>query len=146
VESRPDPFSSGTIGPGCLSTVLTALSCAESFSTSGRGSKGNTRLKLIKDAGVGTPPETVDVTVQSYDSSHAPISSSPPDTAAPSHVVTLAKLTSGGTPGFHTYWSDAAAPITPWPYKIMPTTYIGGRVFVFYVNGGTLEPDYAPEN
>jgi hypothetical protein len=76
---------------------------------------------LIKDDGLGSPPDSLTLTIQSYDAADNPITAPPTEEYADSVLTVVAnKVTTGGIPGFHTYRSSSDEPIMPYAFKLPP--------------------------
>jgi hypothetical protein len=93
---------------------------------------------LVKDDGLGTPPDTQPVILQSQDALGNTIGSPPTEEYASSSVqITAARVTTGGVPGFHTYRSSPDDPIIPYALKVPPGVRPNTK-YLYIVSGGSV--------
>jgi hypothetical protein len=97
---------------------------------------------LVKDDGLGSPPDSFNLTIQSYDGDGNPITAPPSEGyAGTSLTLTAARVTTGGVPGFHTYQSPPDAPIMPYAF-VLPLGVDPDGGYIYIVDGGSLKIIY----
>jgi hypothetical protein len=98
---------------------------------------------LIKDEGLGSVPDSFEVTLQSCDSYGDPIEEPPDeDYADTSLTFTVYKVTSGGIPGYHTYRSSPDEPIVPYAFGLPGGLSETGNQYIYIEDDGSLEIKY----
>jgi hypothetical protein len=98
---------------------------------------------LIKDDGLGSPPDLLTLTIQSYDAAGNLITAPPTQDYADSSVIIDAnRVTTGGVPGFHTYRSSPDEPIMPYAFELPLGLTLDGNKFIYIVSEGSLRMRY----
>jgi hypothetical protein len=98
---------------------------------------------LIKDDGLGSPPASLTLTLQSHDAAGSPISAPPTQEYADSSLTLIAnRVSTGGVPGFHTYRSSEDAPIVPWAFTLPPGMTTNSNQYIYILGNGSLRIRY----